>query len=62
MMSMDEFARITPVKPPTVNKKTNPSDQSIAASKEICAPSRVASHLKIFTPVGMAMIIVAAVK
>jgi hypothetical protein len=23
-MSMEEFARITPVKPPTVNKKTKP--------------------------------------
>jgi hypothetical protein len=25
-MSMDELAKITPVKPPTVNKKINPND------------------------------------
>jgi len=61
-MSIDELARITPVKPPTVNRNTNPKDHSIAASKEMWAPSKVASQLKIFTPVGIAMIIVAAVK
>jgi hypothetical protein len=32
---MEELARITPVSPPTVNKKTNPIDQYIGASKEI---------------------------
>jgi len=62
MISMDEFARITPVRPPTVNRNTNPRDHSMAASKEIWAPSRVANQLKIFTPVGIAMIMVAAVK
>lgn len=29
MISIDEFAKITPVNPPTVNKKTNPKAQSI---------------------------------
>lgn len=62
MMSIDEFARITPVRPPTVNKKTNPSAHIIAESILIWDPEIVAIHLKILMPVGMAMIIVAAVK
>jgi len=53
---------MTPVSPPTVNKNTNPNDHNIAASNEIWAPNRVANHLKILTPVGIAIIIVAAVK
>jgi len=61
-MSIEEFAKITPVRPPTVNKNTNPILQHIEASIEICAPFIVANHLKTFTPVGIAIIIVAAVK
>ena len=61
-MSIEEFARTTPVRPPTVNKNTNPKAHSIGASKDKCAPIRVASHLKTLTPVGIAMIMVAAVK
>jgi len=53
---------MTPVSPPTVNRKTNPIAQHIGASIEMYAPFMVASHLNTFTPVGMAMIIVAAVK
>lgn len=34
-MSIEEFAKITPVKPPTVNKNTNPIDQHIEASIEM---------------------------
>jgi len=60
--SIEELARITPVNPPTVNKKTKPIDQYIGASKEIKEPFIVANQLKTFTPVGIAMIIVAAVK
>jgi len=59
---MEELERITPVSPPTVNKKTNPMDQYIGASMDRYAPFIVASQLNTFTPVGMAMIIVAAVK
>jgi hypothetical protein len=59
---MDEFDKMTPVKPPTVNKKTNPKDQSIGVSKDMWAPINVASHLNTFTPVGIAIIMVAAVK
>jgi len=31
MMSIEEFDKITPVKPPTVNKNTNPIAHSIGA-------------------------------
>jgi len=62
MISMEEFDKITPVSPPTVNKKTNPIAHSIGASIEINELFIVASQLNTFTPVGMAMIIVADVK
>lgn len=61
-MSIEEFDKITPVSPPTVNKNTNPSDHSIGVSNEGWDPIRVASHLNTFTPVGIAIIMVAAVK
>jgi hypothetical protein len=56
------LAKITPVKPPTVNKNTKPIDQYIGASIDKWLPFMVASHLNTFTPVGMAIIMVAAVK
>jgi len=61
-MSIDEFARITPVNPPTVNKKTNPRAHSKEGELFRGVPWRVASHLKILIPVGTAIIIVAEVK
>jgi len=61
-MSIEELAKITPVNPPSVNKKTNPSAHIIGESIEVWDPDIVANHLKILIPVGMAMIIVAAVK
>lgn len=61
-MSSDEFDNTIPVKPPIVNKKINPRAQSIAGDHLILPPWRVASQLKTFTPVGIAMIIVAEVK
>lgn len=61
-MSSDEFASTIPVSPPTVNRKMKPRAQSIAASHLIMPPCRVASQLNTFTPVGIAMIIVAEVK
>ena len=48
--------------PPTVNRKMKPIAHSIGVSKVIEPPHMVAIQLKIFTPVGTAMIIVAAVK
>jgi len=61
-MSIEEFAKIMPVSPPTVKRKTNPMAHNKAGVKERALPWRVATHLKIFTPVGTAIIIVAAVK
>jgi hypothetical protein len=61
-MSIDEFARTTPVRPPIVNRNTNPSAHRQAALYVIRVPYVVASHLKILIPVGTAIIIVADVK
>jgi hypothetical protein len=62
IISIEEFARITPVNPPIVNKKINPKDQIVEGEKLIFDPYIVANHLKILIPVGIAMIIVAEVK
>jgi len=62
MMSIEEFDKMTPVKPPTVNKNTNPIAHIIGASIEMNELFIVANHLNTFTPVGIAMIIVAEVK
>jgi len=51
-----------PVRPPTVNRKMKPSAQSIGVSHLMAPPCKVASQLKTFTPVGIAIIIVADVK
>ena len=61
-MSKDELASTTPVRPPTVKRKMNPRAQRRGASHLIEPPWRVASQLNTFTPVGMAIIIVADVK
>jgi hypothetical protein len=59
---MEELAKIIPVNPPTVNKNTNPIAQRRAGVNVKALPCKVATHLKILTPVGTAIIIVAAVK
>lgn len=61
-MSSEEFERTIPVNPPTVNRKIKPRAQSIAGDHLIFPPCSVASQLNTFTPVGIAMIIVADVK
>jgi len=61
-MSIEELARMTPVIPPTENKKTNPIAHSMGESCDVWDPDIVANHLKILMPVGIAIIIVAAVK
>jgi len=61
-MSREELARTIPVKPPTVNRKTNPRDHNIGVSHLMAPPLRVANQLKTLTPVGIAIIIVAEVK
>lgn len=59
---MDDFARITPVSPPMVNKNTNPSAHSRGVSHRRFLPCSVAIQLNTFIPVGTAIIMVAAVK
>ena len=61
-MSTPALANIIPVNPPIVNKKMNPTANSIGTSKCKRPPHIVAIHEKIFIPVGTAIIIVAAVK
>lgn len=59
---MEEFASTIPVRPPMVNRKTNPSAHSSGVSHTSFDPCRVAIHLNTFIPVGTAIIMVAAVK
>jgi len=61
-MSRDEFERIIPVRPPNVNKVTNPKAQYAGAVFGVTVPKAVAIHLKTLIPVGTAIIIVVAVK
>lgn len=61
-MSSDELARTIPVNPPTVKRKMNPRAHSIGVSHLIDPPWSVANQLNTFTPVGIAIIIVADVK
>lgn len=61
-MSNVEFDKIIPVIPPVVNRKINPSDQSIGGVYLIFEPWIVANHLNTLIPVGTAIIIVDAVK
>ncbi len=62
MISKDELDRTIPVIPPNVKRKINPNAQSIGTSYLNTAPWIVANQLKILIPVGIAIIIVAAVK
>jgi len=56
------LAITTPVTPPTVNKNIKPIAKRPGVRKSIDPFHKVASQLKILMPVGMAIIIVAAVK
>jgi hypothetical protein len=51
-----------PVSPPIENRKINPLAHNSVGVRVRLDPWRVAIQLKIFTPVGIAMIIVAVVK
>ena len=61
-ISRDELAKIMPVSPPTVKRKINPRAHRRGVSHLMVPPCKVANQLKTFTPVGMAIIIVADVK
>jgi hypothetical protein len=54
--------RTIPVKPPIVNKKIKPKAHSRGGSNSFFDPKIVASQLNTLIPVGIAIIIVAAVK
>jgi hypothetical protein len=61
--SILEFDKRIPVKPPKVNKKMNPFAHSKGTEVAIFfEPYNLANQLKILTPVGTAIVIVAAVK
>lgn len=51
-----------PVSPPNVNKQIKAKVKIMAGVKEKQPPEIVANQLHIFTPVGIAITIVAAVK
>jgi hypothetical protein len=61
-MSIPEFDKTIPVKPPKVNRNMNPFANNIGVVSTILPPNIVAIQLKILIPVGTAIIIVAAVK
>jgi hypothetical protein len=61
-MSIEELAKTIPVSPPIENKNTNPIAHIKVGEGSRFLPCRVAIHLKILTPVGIAIIIVAVVK
>lgn len=60
-MSIIELDKIIPVSPPIVNIIINPIDH-IIVGEFFFIPLVVINHLKIFTPVGIAMIIVVVIK
>ena len=55
--STGNAARKIPDRPPIVNRPMKPSAHSIGVSNEMFPRQRVASQLKIFTPVGIAITI-----
>lgn len=55
-ISNPELANATPVTPPTVNKKMNPSANNMGARSLIGLPHKVANQLKTLIPVGTAIL------
>jgi len=49
-ISIDEFTKTTPVRPPIVNRNTKPNAHKQGALYVIRVPYIVASHLKILIP------------
>lgn len=62
MISSEELERMMPVKPPIVNRQTNPIAQYAGAIWGTGFPNIVANQLNTLIPVGTAMIMVVAVK
>jgi len=61
-MSKPAFDKTIPVNPPKVNRIKKPITNNKGVFLTIWPPHNVAIQLKIFIPVGTAIIIVAAVK
>ncbi|CFO06160.1 Uncharacterised protein [Bordetella pertussis] len=61
-MSIGATDRIRPVKPPMVNTKMKPTENSIGVSKVIEPRHMVATQLNTFTPVGIEISMVAYMK
>jgi len=61
-MSSLELAKTIPVRPPSVNREIKPRTHKIGALILNFLPYIVLIQLKILIPVGIAIIIVAAVK
>jgi hypothetical protein len=61
-MSIEELERIIPVSPPMVKRKIKPRTHIIEGDIIGILFCRVAIQLNTFTPVGMAIIMVAVVK
>jgi len=61
-MSIPEFDKMIPVRPPNVNNAIKPFANNIGVFSMILPPNIVAIQLNTLIPVGTAMIIVAAVK
>lgn len=59
---MPAFANITPVSPPTVNKKINPRVNTNGGRNNKVPPHIVANQLNILIDVGTAITIVAELK
>lgn len=57
-MSIPEFDKIIPVKPPKVNKNIKPLAKSIGVVNTMFPPNIVAIQLNILIPVGTAIIFV----
>ena len=55
-------AIITPVRPPITKMAKNPSTHSMGVAKRILAPHKEAIQQNICTPLGIAMVTLAAVK
>jgi hypothetical protein len=61
-ISSVELERIIPVKPPRVNRVINPNTHHSEILFLSLLPYNVLNHLKTLIPVGIAIIMVAAVK
>lgn len=60
IIPIEEFAKTTPFRPPTVKRNANPKVHIKWSPNDKVHPCLVANHLKILIPVDMAIIIFVA--